>query len=178
MGGEVLIPRLSKAEAIATWTSTQKQKPPENCSIINITMHPIACLVIALAAAVSAAPAPNDNTVANSLETRQTCLFDCLCDSPDDEPVASTGTCCASVGGLLSNGVCCPRSLGVVLFLHTSTNGSRSSVAKTSCRGRLLPTGPAAPIKSTSGEAPASARTDVVRFKLGVAWKKSLASLF
>ncbi|KAK0740134.1 hypothetical protein B0T18DRAFT_431497 [Schizothecium vesticola] len=69
-------------------------------------MHLIACLVLALAAAVSAVPAPSDNAVANGLEIRQECLFECLCDSPDDEPVASTGTCCASVSGSLNNGRC------------------------------------------------------------------------
>jgi hypothetical protein len=84
-------------------------------------MHPIACLVLALAAAVSAVPAPSDNAVANGLEIRQECLFECLCDSPDDEPVTSTGTCCASVSGSLNNGVCCIGSLGVVSVLLVLT---------------------------------------------------------
>jgi len=92
----------------------RNKAPRENCvitTLIIITMHPVACLVLALAAAAAAAPASDASAVANGLETRQTCLFECLCDSPNDVPVGSTSTCCASIGGSFDNGVCSSRPL-------------------------------------------------------------------
>jgi hypothetical protein len=62
-------------------------------------MRPIIALILALTAAASAAPP-------TGLDSRQACVYECGCNSPDNNPPPDTGSCCSSAGGSLGGDVC------------------------------------------------------------------------
>ncbi|KAK1760374.1 hypothetical protein QBC47DRAFT_396370 [Echria macrotheca] len=62
-------------------------------------MRLIIALIFALAAGASAAPSPG-------LDNRQACVYECGCNSPDDNPPPDTGSCCSSAGGSLGGDLC------------------------------------------------------------------------
>lgn len=71
-------------------------------------MRPVIAVILALAAAVSAAPGNTGAEPGSSLLGRQNCIYQCNCGSSTGEPNPASATCCASVGGSWDGNVC-PR---------------------------------------------------------------------
>ncbi|KAK3306163.1 uncharacterized protein B0T15DRAFT_503142 [Chaetomium strumarium] len=65
-------------------------------------MKSIAAILLTLATVATAAPSINANAPADAaamLSSRQECVYDCGCSSPNSD----TAACCAAVGGTLGN---------------------------------------------------------------------------